>query len=265
MAGHDRDRAEFAHRARVAEQNASRAAPSGHWAASRARKVCQPLAPSDSAASSSAFPDLLHQRDQFARDEREGDEHRREHHARQREDDLDVVAASHGPNKPCAPNSSTKTRPRDHRRDRERQVDERIRTLLPRKVEFGDRPGRADAEDRVERHDDGRDRSASDGSPRARPVRSERRDRSARRLRKASVDDDRERQQEEQREERDGQADQSRSRTAARIARRAAGRPRSTRVRHGRTSRAPSLRGLIASSIANEIASMIAAIAVAPA
>ena len=63
-------------------------------------------------------------------------------------------AASHGPNQPCAPNSSTKTRPEitgDTENGRSIRVTSKF---LPRKLEFGDRPGRREPEDRVQRHDD---------------------------------------------------------------------------------------------------------------
>ena len=76
------------------------------------QNVCQPLAPSTSAASSSSRALRLHQRDQLARDERERDEDRRQHDAGHGEDDLDVVVArATARTSPAAPNSSTKIRP----------------------------------------------------------------------------------------------------------------------------------------------------------
>ena len=45
---------------------------------------------------------------------------------------------------------------RDHRRDRERQVDQRDQQLLAAEIELGDRPGGRDAEHEVQRHGDGR-------------------------------------------------------------------------------------------------------------
>ncbi len=44
----------------------------------------------------------------------------------------------------------------DHRRDRERQIDERDQHLLSEEIEFGDGPRRGDPEQQVERHSNGR-------------------------------------------------------------------------------------------------------------
>ena len=55
------------------------------------QNVCQPLAPSTRAASSSRAALRLHQRNQFARDERERDKNRRQDNARHGENDFDVV------------------------------------------------------------------------------------------------------------------------------------------------------------------------------
>ena len=55
------------------------------------QKVCQPDAPSVSAASSSDAALRDHQRDQLAGDEREGDEDRRQDEPGKREDDLDIA------------------------------------------------------------------------------------------------------------------------------------------------------------------------------
>ena len=68
----------------------------------------------------------LMQRDQLARDEREGDEDRRQHDAGHGEDDLDVVRLrATARASPGAPNSSTKIRPEITGETRERQVDQR--------------------------------------------------------------------------------------------------------------------------------------------
>ena len=61
------------------------------------QKVCQPLAPSTTRGLFLLGALRLHQRDQLARDEREGDEDRRQHDARHGEDDLDVVLAQPRP------------------------------------------------------------------------------------------------------------------------------------------------------------------------
>ena len=82
VAGDHRDRAELAHRARVAQRARRRAGPSLMFGSVTRQKICQPPAPSTTAASSSSRALLLHQRDQLAGDEREGHEDRGEHDAR---------------------------------------------------------------------------------------------------------------------------------------------------------------------------------------
>ena len=121
------------------------------------QKVCQPEAPSVSAASSSARPCAVISGISCARDEREGDEERREHEAGQREDDLDVVRLEPGPNQPCAPNSSTKTRPETTGETEKGRSISVISSRLAAEIELGDRPGRGDPEDGVQRHRDRRD------------------------------------------------------------------------------------------------------------
>ena len=92
MAGDHRDRAELAHGAGIAQQHAVEQAPfhvgqrhppeglpAGGAQRQRRLLVLGAL--------------LLHQRDQLAGDEREGDEDRRQHDAGHGEDDLDVVRA----------------------------------------------------------------------------------------------------------------------------------------------------------------------------
>ena len=74
------------------------------------QKVCQPLAPEQS-----PLPPRralrLHQRDQLARHEREGHEHRRQHHARHREMILMSCRRQPGAEQALQPNSRTKTSP----------------------------------------------------------------------------------------------------------------------------------------------------------
>ena len=92
MAGDDRDRAELAHGARIAQEHAVEQAPfdvgqrhaeEGLQAGGAERHRCLLVL--------GAL--LFHQRDEFARDEGKGHEHGGEHDARQREDDLDVMLA----------------------------------------------------------------------------------------------------------------------------------------------------------------------------
>ena len=122
------------------------------------KKVCQPVAPSDSAASSSLRPCSVHQRDQLARDERKGDEDRRQHDAGHGEDDLDVMRAASDRAEHSPARRTTARRPAGHdRRHRERQIDQRDQQALAAEIELGDRPGAGDAEDGVERHRNRRD------------------------------------------------------------------------------------------------------------
>ena len=58
------------------------------------QNICQPLAPSTRAASSSVAALRLHERNQLARDERKRHKRRRQHDARHGKDDFDVVIAS---------------------------------------------------------------------------------------------------------------------------------------------------------------------------
>ncbi len=199
VARDDRDRAELAHRAGVAEQHAveqapldvrQRHAPEGLPAAGAERQRGLLLVRAL----------LLHQRDQLARDEREGDEDRRQHDAGHGEDDLDVVRRpATAPNQPCAPNSSTKIRPAITGETENGRSISVISKRLAAELELGDRPGRGDAEDQVERH---RDRRDEQRQPDRRPARRARRARRSRRRRpcaSASANTDDQRQQQEQR------------------------------------------------------------------
>ena len=153
VARHDRHRAELAHRARVAEDDAVEQAP---------LHVGQRHAPEDlpgaRAERGGGFLFLaalrLHERDQLARDEREGDEHRRQHDAGHREEHVHVVRGEACTEPALQAEDEHVDQARDHRRHRERQVDERDQQRLAAEIELGDRPGRGDAEDEVERNGD---------------------------------------------------------------------------------------------------------------
>jgi hypothetical protein len=95
--------------------------------------------------------DRLHQRDQLAGDEREGDEGRRQDQPRGGEDDLDVVLAQPGPEHALGAEEEHEDQAGDHRRDGERQIDHRRQQRAARKAEARDRPGGREAEDEVER------------------------------------------------------------------------------------------------------------------
>ena len=156
MPGHHGHRAELAHGARVAQQHAVEQAPFD---------VGQRHAQEDLQAAGAEHARgllllgalLLHQRDQLARDEREGDEDRGQHDARHREDDLDVVLGEPRTEEALGAEQEDVDQAGDHRRHRERQVDQRGQQALAGELEFRDRPRRDDAEDDVERHRDRRD------------------------------------------------------------------------------------------------------------
>ena len=155
VAGDDADRAELAHRPRVAEDDAVEQRPLDV----RQRDAAEDL-PAAGAEHARRFFLLgalrLHQRDQLAGDEREGDEDRREDDARQGEDDLQVVVAQPGAEPALQAEHQHEDQAGDHRADRERQVDQGEQQVLAAEVELGDRPRRGEAEDEVERHRDGR-------------------------------------------------------------------------------------------------------------
>ena len=107
VARDDADRAELAHRPRVAED---------HAVEQRPLDVRQRDAPEDLPAAGAEHARRLfllgalrlHQRDQLAGDEREGDEDRREHDARARAKMIfRSWSRSHSPNQPCRPKTST--------------------------------------------------------------------------------------------------------------------------------------------------------------
>ena len=68
-----------------------------------------------------------------------------------------LCACSHGPEQPCAPNSSTNTRPEITGLTENGRSISVIRKVLPRKSNFGDRPGRDHAEHQIEADRDRRD------------------------------------------------------------------------------------------------------------
>ncbi len=97
---------------------------------------------------------FLHQRDQFTRHERHGDENRRQHDARQGEDDLDVVILQPRAEQALSTEHQYIDQTGDHRRHRERQVDQRHQHALAAERIFTHAPCRADTEHQVQRHRD---------------------------------------------------------------------------------------------------------------
>ena len=76
-------------------------------------------------------------------------------------------AASHGPSQPCAPEEQHEDDARDHRRDREGQVDQREQERAAREVEARDRPRGGEPEDQVGGHGDrGREQGEPEGRER---------------------------------------------------------------------------------------------------
>ena len=159
VARDDRDRAELAHRARVAQDDAVEQAP-----LDLRQRDAQERLPAARAEHERGLFFLgalrLHQRDQLARDERERDEHGREHDAGQREDDLDAVLGEPRAEQALRAEQQHEDQAGDHRRDRERQIDQRDQERAAGESEPRDRPRRRDAEDEVERHRDRRRRAA---------------------------------------------------------------------------------------------------------
>ena len=102
-------------------------------------------------------PLFLHQRHEFAGDEGEGDEDRREHDARHREDDLDVMALEIVPEIALRAEQQHIDQARDDRRHREGQVDQRVQDALALELELGDGPGGRETEDDIGGNGDGGD------------------------------------------------------------------------------------------------------------
>ena len=148
MARDDRDRAELAHRARVAQNDAVEQRPLDV----RQRHARERL-PAACAERQRGFLLVvalrLHQRDQFARDERKRHENRRQHDAGNGEDDLDVVCRQPRPKPALRAEEQHVDQAGDDRRDRERQIDQRDQQALSDEIELADRPGRAHAEDEI--------------------------------------------------------------------------------------------------------------------
>ncbi|EWS63673.1 hypothetical protein Y695_03093 [Hydrogenophaga sp. T4] len=97
----------------------------------------------------------LHQRDQLACDEGEGHEEGGEDDAGHGEHDLDVVRHQPGAEPALRAEDQHIDQARHHRRDRERQVDQRGQEGLAPELVLGNRPGRGNAERQVQRHGHG--------------------------------------------------------------------------------------------------------------
>ncbi len=153
VTGDDGDRAELAHRARVAQQDAVEQAPFdvGQRHAPERREAGR----TERSRGLFLVAALIgHQRDQFARDEREGDEDRGKDYAGQGEDDLDVMLGQPWSQPALEAEHQHIDQARDDWRNREGQVYQRDQQTLAREIELRHRPRGRDTEQRVEWHGD---------------------------------------------------------------------------------------------------------------
>ncbi|MCY1240285.1 hypothetical protein D9M72_531240 [compost metagenome] len=97
---------------------------------------------------------FLHQRDQFAGDEGEGDEDGRQDDAGHGEDDLDVTVLQPLAEVALGAEQQHVDQTGDHRRHGERQVDQGHQQALAAKLVLAHAPGGGHAEHQVERHRD---------------------------------------------------------------------------------------------------------------
>ncbi|MNC47723.1 hypothetical protein D3C75_968010 [compost metagenome] len=97
---------------------------------------------------------LLHQRDQLTGHERHGNENGRQDNARQGEHDLDIVVLQPRPEQALRAEHQHVDQAGDHRRHRERQVDQGDQDTLATEGVLAHAPGGADAKYQVQRHRD---------------------------------------------------------------------------------------------------------------
>ena len=149
----DRHRAELAHRARVAEDDAVEQAPLDV----RQRHAEERLEAAGAKHARRFFflrAGRFHHRNDLARDERKRHENRREHDAGHGEDNLESCRSATA-EETLPPEQQHEHHARDDRRHGKRQIDQRDQQLLAAELEFADRPCRGHAEDEVRRHRDG--------------------------------------------------------------------------------------------------------------
>ena len=137
----DRHRAELAHGARVAEDDAVEQSP-----LDVGQRDAQKRLPAARAERQRGLFFVValrrHQRQQLARDERKRDEDRRQHDARHGEDDLDVVGRQPRSEQSLGAEEQHVRQPGHDRRDRERQIDQRDQQALAGELELADGPRR---------------------------------------------------------------------------------------------------------------------------
>ncbi len=149
MAGYHRDRAELTHCPRIAQQHAVQHAPFD-IRQSHAKEGLQTRRAERDRGLFLLRALFLHQRNQRARDKRKRHENGRQRNAGHREQHMDVMALQPWPPKTLRAEQQHEDEARDHRTDRERQIDQRDQESLAAKVEFGDRPGRDQPEHQIE-------------------------------------------------------------------------------------------------------------------
>ena len=93
----------------------------------------------------------LHDRNELARDEREGDKDRRQHDPRHREDDFEVVRSQPFAKKALQAEQHDEHQPGDDRRHRERQINQGDQHGFAAEPEFGDGPRGGQPEKGIER------------------------------------------------------------------------------------------------------------------
>ena len=159
MAGNHRDRAEFAHRARIAQQHAVEQRPFHVRQRDAEERLQAARRRATSAASSSCVPCSCISGISSRATKGKVTKIVASTMPGTREDDLDVVRLqASAPKKPCAPNSSTNTRPEMTGRDRERQIDQRDQQALCRGTRIWRSPRRRSARRRrLSAHRDRRD------------------------------------------------------------------------------------------------------------
>src|SRR3954470_14759611 len=153
VARHDRDGAELADSAPVAEEHAVEQAPLD-VGQRHAPEGLEAVRAEDQGGLLLGRALGFHEGDELACDEGQRDEERRERDAWHREDDLHAVRRKPGAKQALQTEEQHVDEPRDDRRDGKGQVDERQQRALAPELELSDRPGGCEAKERVERHAD---------------------------------------------------------------------------------------------------------------
>jgi hypothetical protein len=150
---HDRHRAEFAHRPRVAQNHAVDHAPADF----RQRDARENLQAAGAQGQGRLFLVAAlrqHDREHLTRHQREGDEGRGDDDTGYGEDDLDVVSGQQRAEHTLRAEQQHEDQPGNDGRHAERQIDERDQRALAPEVVTRHEPGRRDTKQGVERHRD---------------------------------------------------------------------------------------------------------------